>query len=66
MQAKALNLPADLSLASKMEELREARSLSSEIVDSGSKLYSLLALEEETKVVMRVLIRICNCCGHAL
>ncbi len=41
--------PSELALASKLEELREARSLSSEIVDSGSKLYSLLSLEEETK-----------------
>ncbi len=48
-QWRAGSGPAELTLASKLDELKEARNLSSEIVDSGARLHSLLAQEEDTK-----------------
>lgn len=40
---------ADVSLATKLEELREARNLATEIVESGSKLFTYLGRESELK-----------------
>jgi clusterin-associated protein 1 len=40
---------ADLSLATKLDELKEARNLATEIVESGSKLFGLLGREAELK-----------------
>jgi len=42
------NTGAD-ALATKLEDLKHARSLATEIVDSGAKLYTLLGKEEELK-----------------
>ena len=39
-----------MTLGDKLDDLKEARNLATEIVDSGAKLYSLLAKEEELKV----------------
>jgi len=39
----------DFSLSSKVEELKEARALATDIVESGAKLYSLLEREDELK-----------------
>lgn len=39
----------DVQIGTKLEELKTARTLASEIVDSGAKLYTLLGKEEELK-----------------
>jgi hypothetical protein len=45
-----VKVATDVPLTTKLEELKEARSLATDIVESGSKLYSLLGREEELRV----------------
>ena len=40
----------DPTLSVKLNEFKDAKKISSEIIDSGSKLFGLLSAEEETKV----------------
>ena len=47
-QAEVGDASAD-GIATKLEDLKHARSLATEIVDSGAKLYTLLGKEEELK-----------------
>jgi hypothetical protein len=45
-----VKVSTDVPLTTKLEELKEARTLATDIVDSGSKLYGLLGREEELRV----------------
>ncbi len=53
MQTEDDTSVSDAALSAKLEELRQARPLAGEIVNSGSHLFDLLAREEEMRVSER-------------